>query len=206
MAHTKTNDLVQIALMTAMLAVSSIFVIPIGPVPVTLQTFFFILIPALLGTKKGCLSISLYLFIGLLGMPVFAGGNGGLQSLFSPSFGYIIGAIAASFLIGRAERRLFTFWQMIILSLGGLGIIYAFGIGHAYWVINGIMETPITLPSLTAMNLTGFLPLDCLKAAGAAAVYRRLSFLNQPKKSTTIKNERKEDTTYYEKTHYQRSK
>lgn len=174
MHRLRTKDLVQIALMTSMLSAFSIIAIPLGPVPITLQTFFFILIPALLGSKKGAASIGLYLLIGLVGLPVFAGGSGGLQSLFSPSFGYVLGALVATPLIGKAAENDYRFRPMLGISLLGLCVIYTVGIAYSYWVMNGVLQTSIGWSALFLMNLTTFLPLDFIKILAVGIVYTRL--------------------------------
>src|SRR5699024_6273824 len=105
MKSLSTKDFILMAMFAAMLAVASVFVIPIGPVPITLQVFFFLLIPSLLGAFKGLITISLYLILGLIGLPVFAGGTQGFQALLSPSFGYLIGSLAVALYLGRSEEH-----------------------------------------------------------------------------------------------------
>jgi len=73
--------------------------IEIGPVPITMQTFAVLLSGALLGSKKGALAQITYLLLGLAGLPWFARG-GGMTYIFSPTFGYIVGFILASYLVG----------------------------------------------------------------------------------------------------------
>ena len=89
-----TNDLVYIAVLTAMLCVASLVAIPVViGIPITLQVFFWLLIPALLKAYRGFLSLALYVLIGLIGIPVFAGGTGGFQAVLSPSFGFLLGSL-----------------------------------------------------------------------------------------------------------------
>lgn len=182
------KELVRMALMTALLSVFSLVAIPLGPIPITLQTAFFLFIPAVLGARNGFISIGLYLMMGLLGLPVFAGGAGGLQHIFTPSFGYLLGACLSAPMIGKGTTNGKSFWPLFRMFLLGLGLIYAVGIGYAYWVMHRILETPVGWGTLIFMNLTTFLPLDLIKATIAAWVYLQLP----NKYKTTASQHRKE--------------
>lgn len=171
----KTKDLILIGIFTAILSVASLFVIPIGPVPITLQSFFFLLIPALLGPLKGFLTIILYMILGLIGFPIFAGGVGGFQAFLSPSFGYIIGALFISILIGKIEKYAKSFIKMSTLMIIGIIILYLIGAAYQYILMNWVLNTPISLEIIILTNLIGFLPMDLLKAILASFVYVRLS-------------------------------
>ena len=77
------------AIGAAFLAVLSQLSFSIGPVPITLQTFAVGLIATIFKTREAVLSVLLYLLLGAIGLPVFAGGSGGVQALFGPSAGYL---------------------------------------------------------------------------------------------------------------------
>lgn len=170
-----TRDITQIAISTAMMSLSALIIIPVGPVPVTLQVFFFLLIPALLGPFKGTITLTLYVLLGLIGLPVFAGGTGGFQSILTPSFGYLIGQVLLAPLVGYYASRkketipyLFGLLTLIIL------LLYLVGMAYQYWIMNSILATPIRLRAILAGNLFVFFPLDLAKAMGAATIYKRL--------------------------------
>lgn len=174
MSTLKARDLVYIALFTALLSVASVVVIPIGPVPITLQVFFFLLIPALLGRMKGTMSVVLYIILGLIGMPVFAGASGGLQSILSPSFGYIIGSIFVALYLGSFINTRQSFLRVFGHMALAIFILYLFGVTYQYLVMNHIMNTAISLNTILATNLSVFLPIDLIKAFLATTVYMRL--------------------------------
>ncbi len=90
--------------------------LPFSPVPITGQTLAVLLAGALPGSARGALSLGLYLFWGLLGLPVFAGGTGGLARLAGPTGGYLVGFIFAAWITG--------FWP------SGIGVV---GSPHAFW-------------------------------------------------------------------------
>ncbi|MDR2176131.1 MAG: biotin transporter BioY [Synergistaceae bacterium] len=79
--------------------------IPMVPVPFTMQTFVVLMSGLLLGPKYGPLSQVLYVAMGLLGLPVFAGGRGGPHYLFSPTFGFLAGGIFMSWFTGWWSAR-----------------------------------------------------------------------------------------------------
>ncbi|WP_027108937.1 biotin transporter BioY [Lacticigenium naphthae] len=169
-----SKSIVLSALMVALLGIFSVVIFPIGPVPITLQTFFFIFIPLLLGWKKGVMTIAAYVFLGLLGFPVFAGGIGGLHSIFRPSFGYLLGALLAAPLIGSQANKEDSFIKIIVVALIGLGIIYFSGINYTYWILNLVQGNPISWKVVASGSILSFLPLDSLKVVGAVLVYKRL--------------------------------
>lgn len=190
------KDLVYIALLTAMLAVASIVAIPVGlPTPVTLQVFFWLLIPALLGAYKGFLSLALYLIMGLIGLPVFAGGSGGIHTILSPSFGYLLGSLVVALYIGSiAQRRSHhittslnqssskkpSMGTMILHMIIGIFILYTIGIIYQYIILNYVADLGTATPIGTIIigNISVFLPIDVIKAVLAGILYHRLVRLN----------------------------
>ena len=98
-------DMVFTAMFTAVIAVCSIISIPVGEVPITLQTFAVCISAALLGWKRGTLSVLIYILLGAVGVPVFGGMTGGLGVLAGPTGGYIIGFLPAAVIIGLAAER-----------------------------------------------------------------------------------------------------
>ena len=104
--------------------------IPFSPVPITGQTFGILFLGALLGSRIGTLSVIMYLFEGVIGLPVFAGGTMGLLYLFGPTGGYLIGFIPAVFLVGYLSENGWSdkFATALITMIFGTFIIFIFGI------------------------------------------------------------------------------
>lgn len=94
-SRTKTVAHVRAALLAALSAVGAIIAVPIGPVPVTLQVFVLAVVVLVCTPNEALLAVGLYVALGAAGLPVFAGGTGGLGIVFGPTGGFIIG-----FLIG----------------------------------------------------------------------------------------------------------
>ncbi len=128
--YSPLRSMVYASLFGALTAIGAFIVIPMQPVPFTLQTFFTGLSGALLGGRTGALSQVVYVILGCIGLPVFAGGKAGLGVLFGPTGGYLIGFIAGAFVIGkiveaRAEAGTLLWTAMAILA-GDL-LIYTIG-------------------------------------------------------------------------------
>jgi biotin transport system substrate-specific component len=117
------------SILLALLARLSIPV-PFSPVPITGQTFGILFLGAILGSRLGVLSVIAYISEGLVGLPVFAGGTGGFMYLFGPTGGYLIGFIAAAYLVGYLSEKGFTnkFISTLMTMIIGTAIIFIFGI------------------------------------------------------------------------------
>jgi len=98
------KDIVLILSFTALTGICAKLKIEIGPVPITMQTFAVLLSGAILGSIRGAMSQFVYLIFGLAGIPWFSRGDG-LSYLFSPTFGYLLGFIFASFFVGFLCER-----------------------------------------------------------------------------------------------------
>lgn len=173
-----TRDITQIALSTTLLAIASLIIIPVGMVPITLQVVLFLLIPAILGSVKSMMAIGLYMLAGLIGLPVFAGGAGGIGQLLSPSFGYILGALPVGWFVGKGINRNTTKTHNGLVMFTAVLILYTVGIAYQYGLLNGVLAAPVQLSALLTTNLTIFLPVDILKVLAAAVVFERLKKLS----------------------------
>jgi biotin transport system substrate-specific component len=138
--------------------------LPFTPVPLTGQTFAVLLVGAVLGSRRGAASLLLYLVQGIIGLPVFAGGASGLAVLLGPTGGYLVGFVAAAYLIGLlAARGLDRHFPSALLAfLTGEAVIYLFGVA---WLS--------VFLGLQRAIVAGFLPFligDAIKLVAAALV------------------------------------
>ncbi|MDQ0428770.1 biotin transport system substrate-specific component [Planomicrobium stackebrandtii] len=132
--HSRTLQLVHIAMFSALMAIGAniaSFLI-IGGVPITLQTFFAILAGILLGSRMGAVSMIVYAFIGLAGVPVFAGFSGGMDTLISPTFGFIISFIFIAYTAGLIVEKWPSKKGFIAAALAGTAVNYFIGINWMY--------------------------------------------------------------------------
>ncbi|ASK65273.1 BioY family transporter [Brachybacterium avium] len=142
-----------------------------GGVPITAQTFGVMLAGAVLGPRLGAVSMTVFLVLVAAGLPLLAGGRGGIGVFVGPSAGYMIGWIAGAFVIGlivhSAARKPALWRTALAMIVGGILVIYAFGIP----VQSLITRLPI---GETALASLVFLPGDLLKAVLATAVVTTL--------------------------------
>jgi len=157
------------SLFAALTAAGAVLAIPIGPVPIVLQNMFVYLAGLLLGSRWGLASVGVYLLAGTLGLPVFAGGLGGIGRIVGPTGGYLIGYLPTVFLIGKISGRanpgvIFDVLAMIC----GTIVLYGFGIT---WLK---IVTGMTLAKALAVGMFPFLIGDAIKIAAAAAIAKAL--------------------------------
>lgn len=136
--------------------------IPLQPVPITGQTFGVLLVGVLLGRKQGAASLLAYLAQGAMGLPVFAGGAGGIARLWGPTGGYLWGFVVAAFAVGWLSERGWDrrFLTAALAMLVGNVVIYALGVG---WLTRFVgWETALKV------GVWPFLVGDALKIAMAA--------------------------------------
>ena len=105
----------------------------VGGVPITLQTFFAILAGLILGSRLGAISMTVYMFLGLAGAPVFAKFGGGFGSLISPTFGFIVSFIFVAYVVGKIVEKNGSLKSYIFAALVGFVINYAIGTNWMYF-------------------------------------------------------------------------
>lgn len=125
-------DVAECAIFVALMCIFTLFVsIPFYPVPLTFQTVISVLAGLLLGWKKGAVSMAVYCFMGLIGIPVFSAFGGGFAYVLKPTFGYILGFIASAAVAGLiAGRAGLPFWRYIVGALAAFAVGYAIGIPY----------------------------------------------------------------------------
>jgi biotin transport system substrate-specific component len=166
----RVKKLVHAALFAALTAVSAWVTIPLPFVPITLQTFFVMLSGVVLGPYFGALSMAVYLLLGFIGLPVFAGGQSGLGTLVGPTGGYLIGFILCPIVAGvivhtRKDPGLVMYG---LAMLAGDAVVFAFGAIQLSVVLHMPLDRAIVI------GLLPFIPGDVLKIIVASFVARRL--------------------------------
>jgi len=174
MANGKSTarDLAQISIFAALIAALGLpGAITVGStgVPITLQTLGVMLAGGILGARKGVLSVAVFLVLTTAGLPLLAGGRGGVGIWTAPSAGYLIGFLAGAYVVGLLTARIlpkYPLWQGILVNLlGGALVIYLFGVT---WL--GIRAG--FGPAIT--GVFAYLPGDVLKAVVAALVVKQV--------------------------------
>ncbi len=143
-------------------------VIPMWPVPMTAQTLAVLLVGSVLGATRGAISLIVYFSMGAAGMPVFSAAT---SLSFGPTFGYLVGFVAAAAAVGYLSER---GWHKSVAGVLGSfaianSIIYLFGLPWLAFVL-GNLGAPNDLAAVTAAGLAPFIVGDVLKMILAAAL------------------------------------
>lgn len=147
------------ATFAGIIAAFSQIIIPVGVVPWSLQTFIVGLSVTLLGRKVGTWAVLIYFLLGLIGLPVFAGGASGMAALFGPTGGYLIGFIFTSLVIGTIIKYTnYTYFWTISANLVGFLIALCFG---TIWLK---FAADMTWSASFATGFLGFLFPEVIKA------------------------------------------
>lgn len=166
----KAVDIASVAMMTALIVVCSWIYIPVGNIPVTLQTFAVCTAVGVLGMKKGTLAVVVYLVLGVVGLPVFSFFKGGIGALFSATGGYALGFVFLAFIAGFITRKSGRKISVMIFGFSiGLVACYLFG---SLWFMFVYMKNTGNVGFLTVLT-TCVLPYiipDIIKVTIAAVV------------------------------------
>ena len=173
MGKSKVSDLVYISIGAALIAICSWISIPTA-VPFTLQTFAVFLLLCLLGGERGTIATLIYVLLGAVGVPVFAGFTGGVGVLFGNTGGYILGFILMG-IIYIFLTKLFgnkNVMKIIALVLG-LIVCYAFG---TVWFMYVYMKNTGDVGLLTVLSwcVFPFIIPDIIKLVLAFGISKRV--------------------------------
>ncbi|WEK60004.1 MAG: biotin transporter BioY [Candidatus Microbacterium colombiense] len=160
------RDLGRIAIFAALIIVFGMITIPLPTgVPITAQTLGVMLAGAVLGPRRGPLAVLIVLVLAAVGLPVLAGGRGGIGVFVGPTAGYLLGWVVGAVVIGLiVHGGRITWWRTALGAVvGGILVVYLFGIPVQALVL-GVDLVP------TAVSSLAFLPGDLLKAAAATAL------------------------------------
>ncbi|AEH37027.1 biotin transporter BioY [Halopiger xanaduensis] len=164
------------ALIAALIGASAPVTIPIplSPAPITLQVLFVFLAGLVLGPIWGTFSLVLYLAAGAVGLPVFAGMNGGPGVLVGQTAGYLWSYPIAAGLIGLAVHRGTALRDpaaqplpvVVAALVAGTVLIYGMGVGYMAWLLEMNLWEAVTAGALP------FIPGEILKMAAAIAIVK----------------------------------
>ena len=157
------------ALFAALIAAGAYIAVPIGPVPIVLQNFFVLLTGLLLDRRWALVAVGTYLAAGALGLPVFAGGAGGIGRFFGPTGGYLVAYLPAVYLIATlTDHRHQSLVRQALALILATALIYALGVSWLKTV------TAMTWPQAVGAGMLPFLPGDAIKIAAAVGVSRAI--------------------------------
>lgn len=168
----KLKDLIFASLFAAIICVLAPFVIPIGPIPLSLATFAIYIAASVLDWKYGTLAVIVYILIGMAGLPVFSGFSGGVMIIAGPTGGYIVGYIVCALVIGQiVDRNEQKKWVYPVAMIVGTALLYACGTARF------VHLTGTTLMGALAVCVIPFLIGDAIKIILASVMARRLRMM-----------------------------
>jgi biotin transport system substrate-specific component len=154
----------------ALVAILAQVSIPLWPVPITGQTLGVIVVGAALGARRGAAALTVYLLVGLAGLPVFADFTGSVAAVMKPSFGFILGFIVAAAVAGWfAERAWDRRPALAFLGFAAASVMpFVFGIPYMALILNGVLGMDYSFWALLEVGLFPFIVGGIIKAAIAA--------------------------------------
>ena len=168
MKRTTTHNIIFCTLFVTLIIVGAFIKIPIPPIPLTLQSLFVLLSGLILGKKLGTLSVLIYILLGLMGLPIFAGGIGGVGSLLMPSFGFIIGFALASCICGLLADKPY------IASFLSMASIYVCGITYYVILQSFVLNETVDLTKLFVGTLVLSIPKDIVVCLISATISKKV--------------------------------
>jgi biotin transport system substrate-specific component len=165
--NARVRDVALVVAGALFIYLTAFIVVPHQPVPWTGQTFGVLFVGCALGFRRGLASVALYVLLGVVGLPFFAQGQGGLDVIRGATGGYLIGSVVAGAIVGRLAE---LGWDRHIggaigAMLIGSAVIYAIGLP---WLK---MVTGMSWPDAIAAGLTPFLLWDLATLLVAAAFF-----------------------------------
>ncbi len=169
-----------IAVFSALTAAGALIKIPLMPVPITLQNLFVVMAGMLLGPRAGVMSQVIYILIGLMGLPVFSGG-GGPGYVLRPTFGYLLGFVAAAAVSGYVmQGRRFTVSTVLVASCLSMLTVYLIGVPYLAGYFMLVLKKPDAVWLAVKTGMVVFLPGDALKCVLLAMVMPKLQIFRKP--------------------------
>jgi biotin transport system substrate-specific component len=173
-----TRELTAAALLAALLAVTSVIVIPLGPVPITLQVFVVVLIALLLRPVWALAATGVYVLLGAVGVPVFAGMTGGIGHLLGPTggylFGFMLGACIGSVIRVSLQLRVPRLTADVLAAVATVLAIYVLGVTQLFVISHLGAKTGMSIGQAVVVGAAPFLVPDLIKAAVAVVVAEML--------------------------------
>lgn len=172
--QSKTHDLVYISIFAVLIAICSWISIP-ASVPFTLQTMGVFLAVGILGGRRGTLAVLVYILLGAVGVPVFAGFTGGIGILVGNTGGYIIGFLLSALVMWGMEKLFGRSKVMLGLSMV-LGLLACYAVGTAWFmVVYARSAGAVSLGTVLGWCVIPFIIPDIIKIVIALLLTKRLS-------------------------------
>lgn len=155
------REICLVALFTALTTVGAFLKIPLPSITITLQFLFTTLAGTLLGAKLGGISVTIYILLGLIGIPVFTSGAG-INYVFYPTFGYLVGFAIGAYVTGLISHKNNSpsFIRLFLANFTGLIVVNIIGVFYYYFITNYYM-----------VSLSGDVSTDAAKTISLQALF-----------------------------------
>ncbi len=173
----KTKYLALSAVCAALMAVGAYlrFPLPFLDVQFTTQVFFLLVTGLILPPAYSAGSLAAYVLLGLIGFPVFSQGSGP-QTVLTPNFGYLLGFVFSAFITAFLRKKwMGRRYSYLLPAIAGVLAVYVIALPYVALLASLYQSKPKALGTLLSAYFLAFLPLDLVKAAGAAAVARQVN-------------------------------
>lgn len=169
------KNMILCALFVALIAIGAFIKIPVPVCPFTLQLLFTALAGLLLGARLGFTAVTVYVVVGLIGIPVFTQG-GGPSYILQPTFGYLVGFAVGSYVIGLLTEKIArpSLMRLLTVNFINLFIVYLFGMVYVYAINEFYLNTPIGIWPLFLYCFILAVPGDIVLCIIAAFIGRKL--------------------------------
>ena len=167
----KTRKLAMTSVMAALMCLAGMLLHWVSPglVPFSVLPVLVLMSGIILGAEYAAMAMLVYLVLGLFGLPVFSSAPfGGVGYILKPTFGFLLGNVAAAYVVGRVYRE-GSLWWAIVAVLAGLGTLYLFGLSYMFMILRWVLDNQTSVSSV----LIGFIPFifgDLIKAGIAVWV------------------------------------
>lgn len=156
------RSITSVGLAVALLVIGSAIALPIGPVPISLQSLVVLTIGITMGKRLGVMAVTVYVIAGLIGLPVFAGLKGGPQYIFAPTFGFIMAFILAAYIVGASYESSSNMRRYASLMAATI-LIYTIGASYFYLVQSVHLGNSIPFVKVLQLTVLPFVLGDLIK-------------------------------------------
>lgn len=167
-----TRKLAMTSVMAALMCLTGMMVHWVSPalVPFSVLPVLVLMSGLILGAEYAAMAMLVYLILGLFGLPVFSAAPfGGFGYILKPTFGFLLGNVAAAYVVGRVYRK-GSIWWAIMGVLAGLVTLYLFGLSYLYFILHWILHSQTSIAGVVMMGFVPFILGDLIKAGIAVWV------------------------------------
>lgn len=167
------------AMFLAFLVVGSWISVQTGPIKITLQLLVIFLIGLFLNLKQSMILIISYIFLGLIGLPIFASFLGGFAQIYSPTFGFVLGFIPGLITMSLFKKCIIKnenndnkrVFYMVLSCFTCLLLVYVCGISYGSLILNLVNNSNYSFIKLLSVFILPYLPFDVIKIIVAVLSY-----------------------------------